>query len=285
MNIRSVKVVIPAAGLGTRLLPMTKEVPKEMLPIPFKNKDNRFFLKPMLQTIFEQLYDSGFREYIFIGGRGKRVIEDHFTPDEDFLIYLKNNKKEYLVSELEEFYSKINDSSLIFVNQPKPKGFGDAVYRAKMFTKDEAYLLHAGDDIVVSSQPTHFRKLFEIFRYYEADVVFLVEEIEDPRMYGVIVGDEVEPWVFRVREMIEKPKVPTSHLAAIAIYIFKPIIYTAIEKVKPDAKGEIQLTSALQLLLKWKCKVYALKLDSTERRIDIGTAESYLNTLTNVLAF
>ena len=99
------KVVIPAAGLGTRLLPITKELPKEMLPVFFKEKSGRVCLKPMSQAVFEQLYDVGFREFCFIVGRGKRAIEDHFTPDWDFVEYLRN--KAELVDELQRFYTKI----------------------------------------------------------------------------------------------------------------------------------------------------------------------------------
>jgi len=276
------KVVIPAAGLGTRLLPTTKELPKEMLPIFFK-QNNEVCLKPMLQAVFEQLYDVGFREFGFIVGRGKRAIEDHFTPDDDFIEFLKNRNKGQLANGLQEFYDKISGSTIIFINQPKPNGFGDAVYRAKSFTKDEPFLMHAGDDLVFSRNHDHFRRLIEIFERYDADASFLVEEIEDPRMYGVIKGDEVEPDVFKVEEVVEKPREPPSNLAIVALYVFKPIIYKAIESVKPDENGEIQLADALQLLLEWKCKLYASKLGRGELRIDIGTPENYLKIIENVL--
>lgn len=277
------KAVIPVAGLGTRLLPMTKELPKEMLPIFFRSKSGQISLKPMLQAVFEQLYDVGFREFGFIVGRGKRAVEDHFTPDENFLEFLKNRNKEHLAGGLQELYDKIGNTTIMFINQPKPKGFGDAVYQAKSFTADEPFLLHAGDDLVFSQNHDHFRRLIETFEHYHADAAFLVEEVEDPRRYGVIIGKEVEPSVFEVREVIEKPREPPSNLAIIALYVFKPIIYKAIENVKPDVSGEIQLTDALQLLLEWKCKLYASKLRSAERRIDIGTPEDYLKTIKNLL--
>ena len=276
------KVVIPVAGLGTRLLPMTKELPKEMLPLFFSEKNGKICLKPMLQAVFEQLYDVGFREFGFIVGRGKRAVEDHFTPDANFIELLKNKNKEQLANGLLEFYEKINNSTLMFINQPTPKGFGDAVHKAKLFTKDEPFLMHAGDDLVFSKNHRHFTRMIQMFESYDADAVFLVEEVEDPRKYGVIRGNEVEPDVFEVKEVIEKPKKPLSNLAIIALYIFKPIIYKAIENVKPDESGEIQLADALQLLLRWKCKLYASRLGSDERRIDIGTPETYLTTVKNV---
>jgi UTP--glucose-1-phosphate uridylyltransferase len=184
------KVVIPAAGLGTRLLPITKELPKEMLPLFFKGKDDKVHLKPMLQAIFEQLYDEGFREYGFIVGRGKRAIEDHFTPDYSFVEYLKNKNKQELAGEMQEFYRKISDSTIVFINQPKPKGFADAVYQAKVFTQNEPFLMHAGDDLVFSRNTRHLKRLMKTFEQHNVDVAFLVEEVEDPGRYGVIIGND-----------------------------------------------------------------------------------------------
>jgi UTP--glucose-1-phosphate uridylyltransferase len=272
------KVVIPAAGLGTRLLPVTKEIPKEMLPIFLKQNDEVCF-KPMLQAVFEQLYDFGFREFGFIVGRGKRAIEDHFTIDEGFMDYLKKNNKIKLAEKLRDFYEKIGNSTMVFINQPKPKGFGDAVYRAKSFTGNEPFMVHAGDDLILSRNNDHLRRMVKVFGDYDADAVFLVEEVEDAQGYGVMVGEEMEDGIFEVKKVVEKPKVPPSNLAVIALYIFKPIIYRAIEKVKPDESGEVQLTDAIGLLLDWRCRVYASKLRDGERRIDIGSPETYLRTL------
>lgn len=273
------KVVIPAAGLGTRLLPITKELPKEMLPLFFKGRNGSICLKPVLQAVFEQLYDAGLREFCFIVGRGKRSIEDHFTPDEDFVEYLKTNKKAELAGKLQEFYKKITDSEIIFMTQPKPKGFGEAVYRAKPFTENNPFLLHAGDDLVLSPRNNHLRRMTRVFERYNADVTFLVERVEDPRKYGVVTGNRINHNLIEVKKVLEKPKKPPSNLATIALYIFKPIIYEAIEKVKPDEKQEIQLADALQLLIDWKYKLYALELRPDERRIDVGTPETYLDIL------
>ncbi len=277
------KVVIPAAGLGVRLLPVTKELPKEMLPIFIKDSKGRMIFKPMIQEIFEQLYDVGFREFCFIVGRGKRAIEDHFTPDYDFLRYLRARGKVKQADELEAFYRKIDDSTLVLINQPEPLGFGDAVYRAKTFTKDEPFLMHAGDDLIISPKNSHIKRIRGIFEEYSADICFFVEEVKDPRRYGVIMGEELKPNLFSVLQVIEKPKVPPTNLAIIALYLFKPIIYEAIENVKPDERGEIQLTDALSIALEEGCRVYALKLEHPERRIDIGTPETYLKMLKSMI--
>jgi len=253
-----------------------------MLPLFFKGKDDEVCLKPMLQAIFEQLYGEGFREFGFIVGRGKRAIEDHFTTGYGFVEYLKK-KKTNLAGKLQEFHNKVNVSTIVFINQPEPKGFGDAVYTAKAFTQKEPFLVHAGDNFVISEGNRHLKKMVRIFEDYEADAVFLVEEVEDPRGYGVMAGNEIDPCVFEVEAVIEKPKEPPSSLAIIAIYVFKPTIYEAIRKVKPDESGEIQLTDAIQLLLNWQRDIYALKLKPGERRIDIGLPETYLETIKGIL--
>jgi UTP--glucose-1-phosphate uridylyltransferase len=273
------KAVIPAAGLGTRLLPITKELPKEMLPIVALTRNGRLCMKPMLQAIFEQLYDVRFREFAFIVGKGKRAIEDHFSPDEDFIQYLESKNRKDNAEELQDFYRKINESNIVFINQPKPKGFGDAVGRASLFTGSEKFLMQAGDDLVISKNNNHLRRATETFEEYDADTLFVVEEVPDPRNYGVVTGKEIKPGIIQVANIVEKPQKPQSNLAIVAIYMFKPIIYKAINEVKPDKNGEIQLAEALQLLIEWNCKVFGLKLGSNEKRIDIGTAESYLEML------
>jgi len=273
------KAVIPAAGLGTRLLPITKELPKEMLPVITLTKKGQLCLKPMLHAIFEQLYDVGFREFAFVVGRGKRAIEDHFSQDEDFIQNLKNKNKKDFAEELQKFYEKINNSTIVFINQPKPKGFGDAVNRAALFTGNEQFLIHAGDDLIISENNDHLKRAIKTYKEYDADALFLIEEVADPWHYGVITGNEIKPGVFKITNVVEKPEKPLSNLAIIAIYIFKPVIYRAIEKVKPDKNGEIQLTNAIKLLIDWNYKVYGLKLKHTEKRIDIGTAKSYLQML------
>jgi UTP--glucose-1-phosphate uridylyltransferase len=273
------KAVIPAAGLGTRLLPITKELPKEMLPVLYMMKNGHPSLKPVLQTIFEQLYDTGFTEFAFIVGRGKRAIEDHFSPDEEFVRYLESKNRKEFAHDLKEFYEKIDKSNLIFINQPKPLGFGDAVSRAALFTGNQKFLIQAGDDLILSKNNEHVRRSQTVFEQHDADALFLVEEVSDPRKYGVITGKETERNVFQVTKVIEKPQKPPSNLAIVAFYLFKPIIHKALKEIEPDENGEKQLTDALKLLIDWKCRVYGLKLKHGERRIDIGTAETYIEML------
>lgn len=256
---------------------MTKELPKEMLPMFFENKRGKVSLKPMLQAIFEQLYDVGFREFCFIVGRGKRAIEDHFTPDWVFVEYLKGENKDKLVDELQEFYAKIERSTIVFVNQPRPKGFGDAVRRARSFTGSESFLVHAGDDLILSKDNGHVKKLIEAFEELKADAVLLVERVKDPRRYGVVEGVRFSEGVVKVERVVEKPKVPRSDMAIVAMYVFKPKVYQEIDEVEPDKSGEIQLTDAIQSLIDRGGMVYAVELEG--KRIDVGTSEAYRNAL------
>jgi len=277
------KAVIPAGGLGTRLLPVTKELPKEMMPIFIKDKKGRILFKPIMQQIYEELYDYGIRDFCFIVRPGKRAISDYFTSDYQFSDELKTQNKEDLAEILNSFYKKIDNSSICFVNQPKPIGFGDAVYRAKPITGNEPFFLHAGDDFIISKNNRHLEEITKTFSKYNSDATFFVEEVEDPRNYGVITGKEIEKNVILVTDLVEKPLVPPSKLAVIAIYIFKPNIYNALEKVKPDIDGQIQLATALQLMIEDGKELIAIKLQKGEKRIDIGTPQSYLNSLKNIV--
>jgi len=276
------KAVIPAAGLGVRLLSATKGQPKEMLPLFVRNHRGETRLKPLLQLVFENLFDSGLGEFCFVVGRGKRVVEDFFTPDDSFVEHLRGKKKPDLAEELNQFYQKLRNSVVMFVNQPEPKGFGDAIYRVRTFTNGDCFLVHAGDDLIVSKSNNHLSRLMNVFQTYSAEAVFFVERVKDPTKYGVIEGVEVGSKVYKVVNIVEKPPVPPSNMAIVAIYIFNNRIFGAIEKIKPDANGEIQLTDAIRQLVNEKHGVYAVELNRDEKRIDIGTPESYWKALATV---
>ena len=273
------KVVIPAAGLGTRLLPATKEQPKEMLPFFSKRLDGQLCLKPMLQLVFEELYEAGFREFCFIVGRGKRSIEDHFTIDNAFLDYLRTKNELAARSELERFYEKIQHSNIVFVNQPVARGFGDAVYHAKPFTGDEPFVVHAGDDLIISKNNEHLNGLINTFEKYEADVAFYVERVRDPSRYGVVVGKWINDKIIKVDNIWEKPASPPSNIATVGVYAFNSKIFRALEKTKSDRNSEIQLTDAIRQLINQGNDVYAIELNQEQKRIDIGTPESYWTAL------
>ena len=274
------KVVIPAAGLGTRLLPATKEQPKEMLPLFVQTSSGGTCIKPLLQIIFEQLYKENFRKFCFITGRTKRSVEDHFTPDFSYLNYLHQRNKHTLAEEMGEFYRMLEESVIFWVNQPEPRGFGDAVRCASSFIlEDENFLVYAGDNYILSPKNTYLRKLVKIHEELKSDATFIVDEVKDPRQYGVMVGEPLDDGVFKVLRVVEKPEKPPSKMAIHAIYVFNSKIFDSIIDLKPDASGEIQLTDAIQRLIDRHSKVHAIKLGSDEVRIDIGDPISYWNAL------
>jgi len=273
------RAVIPAAGLGTRLLPATKEHPKEMLPVFVKSGDGRLILKPLLQVIFEQLFETGVREFCVITGRTKRAIEDHFTPDYGFLEDLKRKNKFDVVEDLERFYGMLRKSTILWVNQPEPTGFGDAVHLAHSFAKSEDFIVHAGDSYIISEKNQHIKRLIEVHKKERTAATILVFEAEDPRPYGVIEGTPIEKNVIKVRRLIEKPEKPPSNFAIAPVYVFKPVIFDALTKT-PLGKGrERQLTDAIQILVDWGLEVFAVLLKPDERYLDIGNPETYWTAL------
>jgi UTP--glucose-1-phosphate uridylyltransferase len=225
--------------------------------------------------VFEQLYDAGFREFCFVVGRGKRSIEDHFTPDFNSILMLKNSGKDGKAFDLNGFYTKLKTSTIIWVNQPQPKGFGDAVLMTLPFVQNEHCLVHAGDTYIVSENAKHLRLLLKVYEQFNADAAFIVQEMKDPRQYGVIEAEKVRKEVYEVKSAIEKPEKPPTNLAIMPIYIFHPVIFKALKKTPPGRGGEIQLTDAIQRLIEWKLKVFAVKLNQDEVRLDIGSPETY----------
>lgn len=272
------KVVIPAAGLGTRMLPATKEQPKEMLPIFSRTIKNNLCLKPVLQLVFEQLYAFNLRQFCFIIGRGKRAIEDYFTPDHNNVNLLRHIGKDDIALELQLLYEKILSSKLIWINQPEQKGFGDAVLQSEPFIGMEQFLVHAGDTYI-GSNGSHLERLFNAFHKFKADAAFAVRIVEDPRQFGVIRSKKLESNIFKVIEAVEKPEKPPTNYAIMPIYIFKSEIFNILKLVKPDRKGEIQLTDGIQGMIDAGFKVIAVNLKKEELWLDIGTPRLYWEAL------
>ena len=158
------KAVVIAGGLGTRLLPVSKKIPKEMLPL-LSVSNGVVGLKPVIHIVFESLFNVDIREFCVVVDRGKRVLEDYFTPDTDFVELLESRGLSTRVEELKRFYSMVSQSRIFFVNQPTPRGFGDAVLRAEPFVGDKPFVLHAGDDVVVNGDYDHLKRLFRAVSY------------------------------------------------------------------------------------------------------------------------
>lgn len=272
------KVVIPAAGLGTRLLSATKEMPKEMLPIFACGTKQERCLKPLLQVVFEQLREFGVNEFCFVVGREKRAIVDHFTQDSDFLDKLDSKGKSRQASDLRRFYRAVTTSAISWVNQPKPVGFGHAVLMASSFVGRSHFLVHAGDTYVVSSRLSFLSRLVEAHEQSNADATLLLLRVPPTKGYGFAVVEKVGP-TYTVRRVVEKPSRPPSNLAIMPIYVFKPTIMEELRSVRPGVGGEVQLTDGIQGMIEKGYKVQAVKLSGDDVRLDIGTPEYYWEAL------
>ena len=268
------KVVITAAGKGTRLLPFTKEMPKEMMPIFSNIFANKKVVLPLLQYIYEQLYSMNFRDYCFVVGREKRSIEDHFTPHEAYLKELSGDYKK----NMEKFYEKLEKSHLVWINQNKPLGFGDAVKRAERYVGEEDFIVHAGDVTILSNTKHPILRLIETSKKNpDVKAILLCKEIKDFQRYGVPTVSKISSNLFSVNEVVEKPQKPKSNLGILPLYYFKSDIFSSLKKIKPGKGKEFQLTDAIQNLIDEKEKVLAISLNKNEEEVDVGTVESYRN--------
>ena len=268
------KVVITAAGKGTRLLPFTKEMPKEMMPIYSKTFTKNKVVLPLLQYIYEQLYSMNFRDYCFVVGREKRSIEDHFTPHETYLKELSGDYKKLIT----KFYQKLEDSHLVWINQNKPLGFGDAVKRAERYVGNEDFIVHAGDVTILSKSRHPVLRLIDTAKKNpDAKAILLCKKIKDSKRYGVPTVSKISNNLFSVKEVIEKPDKPKSNFGILPLYYFKSEIFSSLKKIKTGKGKEFQLTDAIQNLIKEKQKVLAVTLNENENEIDVGTVESYKN--------
>src|SRR6266508_3692319 len=275
------KALITAGGIGTRLLPFSKEIPKEVFPIVARNGDDSLQLKPVIQAIFEQLYAAGIRTYYFVVGKGKRAIEDHFSTDFRFLEYL--NKRGKVSESLTEFYEKIESSDLVFLNQIEPLGFGNAVLLGRRIVRGP-FLVQAADTFILSERNDWLDRLAAMHQKYNAAATLLFHEVPDPRQYGVVEGDLLEEGVLRIASAVEKPEEPRSKYAIIPIYLFTDAIFDALSGIKPGLGGELQLTDAIQRLVAQGKSVIGVGLTEDERRLDLGTVETMVEALKASLA-
>lgn len=257
------KAVFPAAGLGTRFLPATKASPKEMLPLVDK---------PLIQYAIEEAVGSGIESILIITGRDKSAIENHFDISFELEQLLKEKGK---VAMFDQIRAISDIAQISYTRQKQALGLGHAIYQAKDFVGNDPFAALLADDVIDADVPA-LKQMIDVFEKYEAPVVATMQvEGEAISRFGVIDADEIEPNVFRINDMVEKPAFADapSDLAIIGRYIFTPDIFEAIEQTAPGAGGEIQITDAMRLLLK-KRPFYAVKLNG--RRHDAGDKLGFL---------
>ena len=263
--------VIPVAGHGTRLLPATKSQPKEMLPVA---------RKPIVQYVVEELVSNGIGQILFVTGRNKASIENHFDHDPDLFRTLSDTNKQDLLKEVNFESLRAN---FFYTRQRLQKGLGDAVLCGENFAGEEPFLVALGDSILgLHAVSRAVSRMAEVFESKRASCVIAVEEVpqEETRHYGIVQPENAADDVFRIVNLVEKPapeKAP-SNLAIAGRYIFSPVIFDMIRQVQPDGRGEIQLTNAIQLMCEEGRRVMAVKLAAEEKRYDIGNFPSYFES-------
>jgi UTP--glucose-1-phosphate uridylyltransferase len=262
--------IVPVAGLGTRLLPATKSQPKEMLPVA---------KKPIVQYVVEELVAAGINRILFITGRGKSSIENHFDHDPELFRSLSRADKKELLGELAFERLSVH---YFYTRQRLQRGLGDAVMCGENFAGEESFMVALGDSIIgLNGHSSITRRIADIYESEHASCVIAVEEVprELTSLYGIVHPDSGGE-VFTIKDLVEKPrpdKAP-SNLAIAGRYIFSPMIFDMIRKTKPDSRGEIQLTHAIRMLAKSGRRVVGVKLHPGEKRYDIGNFRSYFET-------
>jgi len=259
------KAVFPAAGLGTRFLPATKASPKEMLPLVDK---------PLIQYAVEEAVASGIESILIITGRDKTAIENHF----DISFELEQVLKERGKQEMFELVRAVSElAKITYTRQKQALGLGHAIYQAKDFVGDEPFAVLLADDVMDAGDTPALKQLIDVYEKYDAPVMATMQiEGEAISRFGVIEAEEVEPNVFKIKSVVEKPKFEDapSDMAVIGRYIFTPELFGALENIEPGAGGEIQVADALRLLLKENRPYYAVKLDGV--RHDAGDKLGFL---------
>lgn len=260
------KAVIPAAGLGTRFLPVTKSMPKEMLPI---------IDKPVIHYVVEEAIASGIEDIIIITGRGKRAIEDYFDESPELEMHLINHGKEDLLGVVKNISSLVD---IHYIRQKEPTGLGDAVLRAEKHIGGEPFAVLLGDDIILNDRPCT-KQLMDIFERYNASVM-AVEEIPDEKIgnYGIIDGEMLDTDLFLLKDIVEKPNIgqAPSNIGTVGRYIFTPEIFDCLINTSPGIGNEIQLTDAIKALKEYQ-KFYAYYFHG--RRYDTGDKVGYVKAI------
>ena len=256
------KAVIPAAGLGTRFLPATKAVPKEMVPIVDK---------PTLQYIVEEAVASGIEEILIITGRTKRAVEDHFDKSYELETELEKSGK---IAYLEEIQKISNLANIHYVRQKEAKGLGHAILCAKFFASNEPFAVLLGDDVVDAKTPC-LKQMIDKYEELGGSILGVqTVPMSETSKYGIIKGAKIGDRIYEVEDMVEKPKEnPPSNVAVLGRYIIEPEVFSYLEHTEAGAGGEIQLTDALKAMAK-EGNVYAYDFEG--RRYDVGSKQGYL---------
>ncbi|MEA5034738.1 UTP--glucose-1-phosphate uridylyltransferase [Cloacibacillus evryensis] len=257
------KAVFPVAGLGTRFLPATKDIPKEMMPLVDR---------PLIHHGVDEAVTSGCTEVVFVTGQGKESIRRYFEPSDELVSLLRERGKEELAAVVENIHSL---ADFYYAFQEKPLGLGHAVLCAEEFCKDEYFGLLLPDDVMIAEPPV-LSQLEAVRKKYNSSVL-CVEQVAESEVsrYGIVDAEEVEPGIYRVRGLVEKPERgdAPSNLAIMGRYLLSPNIFRHLRELKRGAGGEYQLTDAISSLLNEE-PVYAALYSG--KRLDCGVKEGWI---------
>jgi len=262
------KAVIPAAGLGTRFLPVTKSMPKEMLPI---------IDTPAIHYVVKEAVETGLDDIIIITGRGKRAVEDYFDESPEMEMYLAKHKKDDLLQEIREISSMAN---VHYIRQKEPKGLPDAILAAEKHIGDETFAVLLGDDIIISETPCT-KQLIDVYQKYSSSVL-AVQDVprEKINRYGSVKATSLPSTteLYQVDHIVEKPRIQDapSTLASIGRYVFTPEIFEAMKVTKPGVNNELQIADSINILCRSQ-KVYACAFKG--KRYDIGDKLGYVQAI------
>jgi len=270
MNKKITKVVIPAAGFGTRFLPQTKAMPKEMLPVVDK---------PVIQYVVEEAANSGVENIIIVTGANKRAIEDHFdVPNEDLIKNLMAGNKEHILEKIRKIADMAN---FIYIRQKGPYGNGTPILAAEPVIEDEPFAVLWGDEFIYS-KPPRLKQMIDVYEKYGGIVIsgVKIEKKEDLKRYGIAELEHIEGNVHKIKRIVEKPEPDEapSNIATHGGYILPPAIFSALKRVKPGKGGEIWLTDAINLLKDEGVPVYTVVIENG-RYYDTGNKFEYLKTV------
>ncbi len=263
--------VVPVAGRGTRLLPLTKSQPKEMLPVG---------RKPVVQYVVEELARCGIGRLLFVTGPGKTAIENHFDIDAELIASLRETGKEEL---LEELAFEREDIQYFYTRQRRQLVLGHAVLCARPVVGRQCFVVALGDSIIgLQAQSRVVKTMIAEFERQQADAVVVLEEVpqEEVVHYGIARPRDAAGQVFVLDDLVEKPSMAEapSNRAVAARYVFSPAIFDCLERTPPGKGGEIQLTDAIRMMILQGGKVLGVRLDPQQRRFDIGNFESYFQS-------
>ena len=271
--------VLPIAGIGTRMTPITKAVPKELLPLPVRY-GGRIAVIPVIHAVLSKLYGAGIRHLVIVSSPKKTAIERYLSRDEDLLNTLYREGKTGEADILEDLHRILDEMDIEMAYQDTPRGFGPAVYLAREYV-DGDFIIHTGDDYILDrDRKNYISRLIKIATEHQAPISTYVEKVEDPRHYGVIMGKEIDTGIYLISDIVEKPRNPPSNLAVIAIYRVPIEVFSYMARYEEKGRKWELVDPIRDMIREWAMGI-AIEIDSDDR-VDVGRPTTYIDGFTRM---